>query len=256
MNIAGLIVAGGAGDRMVKSGETRPKPLVSIHGATLLERNVCALLRARLLDIYVAVSAKSESVVGFAQGRCRKIAEILGASLSVIVEETPLGSIGAAAFIRNRDAVIVVNADNLTNLDLRAMLGAHEVGDALTLAIHEHSVAIPFGVVTTEEDRVVAYHEKPNLTTQICSAVSVLGEDALASLVPGETIGLPALTSRLLARGTRVRAYLHDALWVDVNDKAAIEQAETMVAAYPEEFILWPDPYQRRMLEEILSVEP
>ncbi len=55
MSVAGLVVAGGAGERMSRSGSTVPKPLVKIRGVTLLERNVFTLLRAGITDIHVAV---------------------------------------------------------------------------------------------------------------------------------------------------------------------------------------------------------
>jgi NDP-sugar pyrophosphorylase family protein len=257
MNHAGLIVAGGAGERMARSGGTLPKPLIPIQGVTLLERNLCALLRAGILDLHVAVAANSESLLRVARSRCRKIAGILGANLGVIVEDIPLGSIGSAAFLQDRDAVIVVNADNLTSLDLRAVLAAHEERDAaLTLAIHDFSITIPFGLVALEGDHVVAYREKPTLSMPICSAVSVLGKSALTSIQRGENIGLPALANRLLSGGANVRGFYHTALWVDVNDMAAVKRAEALVATHPDEFLLLPSPYHRRMLEEILSTAP
>ena len=39
-----------------------------------------------------------------------------GARLEVIVEDSPLGSLGAAALCRDVDEVLVDNADNLTSL--------------------------------------------------------------------------------------------------------------------------------------------
>jgi NDP-sugar pyrophosphorylase family protein len=240
VSVAGLVVAGGAGERMLRSGSTVPKPLVRVRGVTLLERNVFALLRAGITDIHLAVSAKADTVLKFAQSRCHEIAETLGARLSVIAEVQPLGSIGPAAFLRDRDAVLIVNADNLTSLDLRAILAAHKENDAaLTLAVHNQPFPIPFGEVRIEADRVVAYREKPTVVVPICSAVSVLGTPALASVQPGENVGLPALTNRLLSVGAKVRAFHHNAPWIDVNDLAAVEHAEVLVAAHAEEFELW-----------------
>jgi NDP-mannose synthase len=242
VGVAGLVVAGGAGERMSRSGSLVPKPLVRVRGVALLERNVFALLRAGIADIHVAVSADAHRVLRFAQSRCHEITDALGARLSVIAEDQPLGSIGAAAFLRDRDVVVVVNADNLTSLDLRAILGAHQMsGAALTLGVHDQPFMIPFGEAIVEAGRVVAYREKPTLTVPICSAISVLGNMALASLQPGESVGLPAFTNRLLSKGAEVRAFHHNAPWIDVNDLAAAEHAEVLVATHAEEFELWAD---------------
>jgi NDP-mannose synthase len=240
--IVGLIVAGGSGERMRRSGCIAPKPLVPIRGVTLLERNILALLRADITDIYVAVSAADGRVGEFVRSRCFKVTEALGAKLSVITECRPLGSIGAAAYLRDRTEVVVVNADNLTSLDLKAVVAAHHgSGAALTLAVHDHAFPIPFGEVAVDGDQVIAYREKPSFVIRVCSAISVLRSEALRKLNSGETLGLPAFANRLLENGTPVRAYHHDAPWIDVNDLAAVERAEALVERHLDEFELWPN---------------
>jgi NDP-sugar pyrophosphorylase family protein len=225
---------------MRQSGGVVPKPLVPIRAVSLLERNILALLRAGITDLHVAVSAAADGVGEFARSRCSKVAEALGAKLAVITECRPLGSIGAAAFLQDRTEVVVVNADNLTSLDLKAVVAAHQTsGAALTLAVHDQAFPIPFGEVAVEGQRVVAYREKPSFVVRVCSAISVLGAEALGNLKPGETIGLPAFVNRLLSSGASVRAFHHDAPWIDVNDLAAVERAEALVDSHAREFELW-----------------
>jgi NDP-sugar pyrophosphorylase family protein len=234
---AGLIVAGGAGERMRCSGSALPKPLVPVAGIPLLEWNLLALLRAGLRDVHVAVSAANGPVRDFARSRCAELAARSGAVVSVIEETQPLGSIGAAAVLAGRGDVIVANADNLTGLDLRAVLAAHRAsGAALTLAVHDEPFPIPYGEVTTENGRVVAYREKPTLTVRVCSAVSVLSARAAGAIGPGEAMGLPALANRLLQAGATVQAFHHAAPWIDVNDLAARERAEALVSRFADRF--------------------
>jgi NDP-mannose synthase len=242
VTIAGLIVAGGAGERMRRSGGAVPKPLVPIRGVSLLERNVLALLRAGITDIHVAVSAADGGIGEFARSRCFKVAGALGAKLTVIAEGRPLGSMGAAAYLRDRTDVVVVNADNLTSLDLKAVLATHQSsGAALTLAVHDQAFPIPFGEIAVEGEQVIAYREKPSFVVRVCSAISVLGREALGNLDPDETVGLPAFANRLLENGAPVRAYHHNAPWIDVNDLTAVELAEALVDRHRDEFELWPN---------------
>lgn len=253
MTIAALIVAGGSGERMRRSGALPPKPLVPIRGVTLLERNVVALLRIGMTDLHVAVAADSQ-VAEFARSRCATIAEALGATLTLIEERQPLGSIGAAAYLRDRTDVVVVNADNLSSLDLNAMVAAHrKSGAAMTIAVHDQAFPIPFGEIALEGDQVIAYREKPSFTVRVCSAYSVLGSKALGQLNPGEPMGLPAFANRLLERGAPVRAYHHDAAWIDVNDLAAVERADALVSCHAEAFELWPGRPDEEFVALLLS---
>lgn len=242
---AGLIMAGGAGERMRLSGSAVPKPLVSVAGRPLLEWNLLALLRAGLGEIHVSVPAADGRVRDFARSRCAELAGRHGARFAVIEEPQPLGSIGAAACVAGslagsparRGDVVAVNADNLTSLDLRAVLAAHRAdGAALTLAVHDEPFTIPYGQITLEGSRVVAYREKPSFPVRICSAVSVLGPEAVHAIAPGESIGLPALANRLLQAGAAVRAFHHAAPWIDVNDLAARERAEALVTRFADGF--------------------
>ena len=88
------------------------------------------------------------------------------------------------------------------------------------LAVHDEPFRMPFGEITLEGSRVVAYREKPTYRITICSAVTDLGAPrALSLMVLGQS-GRPAgVRQRLLderPRGPCVRDTT--AAWVDVND--------------------------------------
>ena len=224
------MVAGGAGERMRRSGSPVPKPLVPVRGVPLLEHNVITLLAAGVTDVRIAVSTLAPEVQDFAETRCAELVASAGARLEVIVEDPPLGSLGAAALCRDVDEVLVVNADNLTSLDLRLVLEDHRAsGAAMTLAVHDEPFPMPFGEITLEGSRVVAYREKPTYRITICSAVTVLGADALSRMVPGEPVGLPVFANRVLDEGLPVHAFRHAAAWVDVNDLVVAARAEEVL---------------------------
>jgi NDP-sugar pyrophosphorylase family protein len=233
-----LVMAGGTGQRMLKSGVRTPKPLVPIGGRTLLEHNVNQLLRGGFRKIHVSVSSGDRAVHDFATGILAEHAASGGAELSVLPEPQPLGNIGCAGLLRGRArTLLVVYADNLTTLDLAALVSHHHrERAALTLACHDHPFHIPYGRLSVHEGAVTGYTEKPSLTVTVCSAVSVLGEAALACLPPDRPTGLVDLTNTMLAAGERVGAFPHDAAWVDVNDTDGIRVAEDLVRRHPEDF--------------------
>src|SRR5262247_925581 len=122
-------MAGGRGRRMQRStGSRTPKPLVRVGGVPLLERNLYMLLRAGVTRLVVAVPAHAPELCRFAETRCVQIGRALGAEVEVLVEESPLGTIGAAALVAApaEASLLVVNADNLTDLDLGLLAARHQ----------------------------------------------------------------------------------------------------------------------------------
>jgi len=232
-----MVMAGGASTRMRASGIRRAKPLVQVAGATLLERNVDTLLRYGFDDIVIATSAKEPEVVGHARAVATRVGA-LGGRISIVAETVPLGNIGAVAQVQDRPAeLLVVYADNLTGLDLRALADDHGSHDAaMTIAVHRQSFAMPFGEVSLDGSTVCRYREKPTIDFVVCSAIAMIGPNARREIGDHEAIGISDFVNRLLDRGYMVRAFLHDAAWTDVNDRAAIAEAERMIAANPQLF--------------------
>lgn len=235
--VSGLVVAGGEGRRMLESGITEPKPLVEVAGATLLERNLATLLAAGIADITVASAASTASVGRFVETRCRPAVARLGGRLRLVEEDPPLGSIGAVGLVDDSEHVVVVNADNVTTLDLPSVIAHHvRAGADTTIAVHDHSFTMPFGHVTLDGTQVVAYDEKPTVRFRVSSAVTVVGPAGMARLRPARFAMLPAFANELLADGGRLEAFVHDARWIDVNDHEAKLHADALVAADPEAF--------------------
>jgi dTDP-glucose pyrophosphorylase len=236
MSAGAIIMAGGRGSRMRESGYTEPKPLVRIGGVPLIERNLFALLRHNFQRISVAVAADAEQLHAWLLARGTALAGATGAHLRVVEESIPLGSIGAAALAGdNVRELLVVFADNLTALDLRALVEHHRRGNAaMTMAVHEHPFRIPFGVPEIRGNQVIAFREKPTFPVLVCSGVYVLGREALDLLPRGEPCGAPALIDRLLAAGRTITPYVHQAAWIDVNDRQSQVAAEQLLAANPD----------------------
>jgi 8-oxo-dGTP pyrophosphatase MutT (NUDIX family) len=232
-----LVLAGGAGERM-RSGGRPPKPLVQVRGVSLLERNVWMLIGAGIRQIWVACAAHHYAIRREVD-RLAGAARPRGIAIEVLIEEAPLGTIGAAALLRGRvSCLLSVNADNVTALDLGDLL-AHHLGSAadLTLASHVHVDRLPYGELCVDGQRVLAYREKPVRKIRVCSAVCVLGDAALAG-IEGRT-GLDELTRRLVVTGGSVRAFDHEAPWIDVNQPTDIARADALVAGDPDRFECW-----------------
>lgn len=120
-----LLMAGGSGNRMRASGVPIPKPLVLVRGATLLERNLFALFRAGVREIVVSVS-DAPALSEFVRSRGQTLARAASIRLDLLVEAHPRGNVGCArSLMDRRQPVLLVYADNLTDLDLQAAVDFH-----------------------------------------------------------------------------------------------------------------------------------
>lgn len=249
MKVAGLVMAGGAGSRMLRSGSERPKPLVRVRGRALLEHNVRALLASGITDVYVSVSEEATQIRDFVDTRCRPLVLSRGGVMETLIETTPLGNIGCLSMMQGlADVVVVLYADNLTSLRPLDLLSQHaEQNPALTLAAHWHSFQMPFGELQTRGRRIVGYSEKPITKSLVCSAVCIAGPNAIAAIPSDRPTGLSQLTQILIADGKTVESYEHEVPWIDVNDLQSVDRAEQLIADHSGEFSwLLDDSFERK----------
>src|SRR5690606_5098455 len=102
MNVVGLVMAGGRGERARRSIADISRPRVDGGGATLLERSLLALVEAGSRKLVVSVSAADSALSSFVADRCGTLVGSWGGSLELLAERWPRGNIGCAAELRGR----------------------------------------------------------------------------------------------------------------------------------------------------------
>lgn len=227
----GLLMAGGRSERMRASFGPVHKALVKVQDRTLLEWNVLALLAAGVDQIVFAISANEPEVEAFVRARGVHLAEEGSVECECLLEIQPLGTIGVAARLQDRgENVLVVNVDNLSALDLSALVAHHRCASAaMTIATHVEPFKIPFGGVVVSEGRVDQYLEKPVHGVHISSGTYVLSNDALGFIPTGRRVDIPELFNILVDRDRVVASFGHESPWIDVNDASAVLRAEQLV---------------------------
>lgn len=245
MLVDAVIMAGGRSVRMRKRGDPTHKALVCLDGIPMAERSLATLIAHGFRSVGISVSERESDVLRFARGRLSALAASTGASLHCIVEAEPLGTIGAVGrIVMATDALLVVNVDNVTALDLRQLVEGHRSsGAAMTIAAHWEPFPMPFGELEIRDGAVRAYREKPTHHICVSSGTYVLSADAVRAIKPNERIGVPELFERLRARSLLVAAHQHKAAWIDVNDAAALARAERLVCRQDDSLV--PDAIHR-----------
>ena len=161
---ASIILAGGLGSRLRPLTDSLPKCLVPIKGRPLLDYWIDALAAAGVTAARVNTHAHAEKVREYitrvnASGRLR---------LSETHEPKLLGSAGTIAanvdLAEDDDDVIVVYADNFSDVDLGRMLAFHrDHGDPLTMLLFRAPEPSACGIAELDEHgRIVSFVEKPS----------------------------------------------------------------------------------------------
>ena len=99
-------------------------------------------------------------------------------------------------------------------------------GSALTLAVHERSVHINYGVIDVASDNTVQGHkEKPVINYTVGMGIRYLEPIALDYIKEGERLDFPDLLLRMKKAGHKVMAYKSNDYWMDIGRQDDYQQA-------------------------------
>jgi NDP-sugar pyrophosphorylase family protein len=130
-----MILAAGLGTRFKPWTDQHPKALALVNGKTLLERNIIYLQSFGIKDVLVNVHHFAEQIIDAVKTKKGWGAHITISDESGEVMETGGGLKKAAAYF-DKGFFVMMNADILTDMDLKVMMAFHEEKNPLaTLAI-------------------------------------------------------------------------------------------------------------------------
>lgn len=203
-----IILAGGRGERLRPYTEDRPKPMVEILGIPILGYQVQWLRMQGITDIVVACGYRHEVIQDYFGDGSK-----WGVRMRYSVEHEPLGRGGAlkqAMGLLEEEVCVATNGDVITNVRIRSVLTQHrESGDLVTVVLTPF--VSPYGIVeVTEENKIVAFHEKPELPYWINAGIYILNREVrerLPDVGDHETTTFPQLAEEGRLGGFRSRAY-------------------------------------------------
>lgn len=225
--LSALIMAGGRGERLRPLTENTPKPLIEIGGKAIIDYNVEALLRMGITDITVSARYLSEQII---RHFSKPVAE--GVTVKCVVEEKPLGTIGALNLVKTFpfDNILVTNSDLLTTISYEDMLMHHISQQAdITIATINYTQSVPYAILTTEGSMVTGLEEKPNFSYYANAGIYIISRRAAGLIAPGERIDATDLISRAINRGLRVTFFPVNGTWIDVGSHADLNHARELM---------------------------
>jgi len=223
----GFIMAGGFGKRLMPLTEKCPKPMLPVSGKPILEHLVCKLRAAGIQHVSISTHYLAESIVEhFHDGKD------FGVDIEYVDEDRPLGTAGSLARASVGSLpLLVVNGDILTSIDFRAMLDFHREHSAdMTVAVQQHEVRIPYGVITTDGVDAVRIVEKPTLRNFVNAGIYLV-EPGVCKMVPSDhAFDMPDLITSLIGAQKRVICFPIREYWLDIGQMEQYERASADAA--------------------------
>ncbi len=230
-----VVMAGGMGIRMSTSVPDVPKPMVDVGGMSLVEIMIRQIRDAGIEDVRLALRHRADEI----REALDELPDLAPVSLTYMVEDEPLGTIGALHGLAELErTILVTNGDLLSGVDLASMIEGHRERNAdLTIATHDESHRLTLGeVLSDSEGNVFGYDEKPIKVYRISSGIYLAEPSVLLLLEDREWLGFPDLATRAISSGLRVCEHFHDEPWIDVNDARDLERAREMFREDPTAF--------------------
>lgn len=213
---AGVLMAGGRGERLRPLTLDTPKPLLEVGGRPIIEHNIELMQSYGVEDIYITVNYLKERIMEYIGTRD----EGQGTRIQCVEEPRSLGTMGSLSLIEDITApnIIVMNADLLTDINLEALWLKHLETEAdLTVAVTPYTVSIPFAIMEHEGDRVTGLTEKPTYNYYANAGIYIMRREVKESLPKGRYLDAPDMIENIIQGGARVSQYVVEGRWIDIG---------------------------------------
>jgi mannose-1-phosphate guanylyltransferase/phosphomannomutase len=224
-----VIMAGGEGTRLRPLTSNSPKPMLPLVNEPMMEHIVRLLQHHGFDEIVVTVAFMANHIrTYFGDG------SDFGVRMVYATEETPLGTAGSVLNAREEldERFLVISGDVLTDLDLSAIVKAHDENRALaTIGLVRVDNPLEFGIVITRDDgSIERFLEKPSwgqvFSDTINSGIFVLEPEIFDHIEPGRSVDFSSeVFPKLLSEKARLFGCVSEGYWEDVGTLEAYLRA-------------------------------
>lgn len=228
-----VLLAGGRGVRLRPLTYTIPKPLLPIGERPILEEIIDRLKKFGFTDLVIAVGYRAELIETYFRDGSQ-----FDVKIQYSRETEPLGTAGPLGVVRSQlcadepesSSVLVMNGDLLTEIDLRALVDAHEAaGNDLTMVTREYQLVHPYGVLQLDGDRITGIVEKPAVTDTVNAGIYVFRWSTLDLIPDGELYEIPQLVNDAASAGRRIASYPFTGQWLAIDRPENLEEGARIV---------------------------
>lgn len=233
---AALLLGAGLGTRLGEVTARIPKCLVPVGGRPIVEHWILELARAGVPTMHLNTHAHRDQAAAFID----RVNQRGGIHVAEFHEPELLGSAGTLTALRRlgdeTDEIILIYADNLSEVDLAKMLAFHRAhSDPVTMLLFRTDAPRECGIATLDEDhRVIAFTEKPEHPVSNLANAGVYIVDAAAFREMADLRAFDLGFDVLPRFVNRMRGHVLDGVHLDIGTPDRLAAAEAAIEAVHE----------------------
>lgn len=226
-----FIMAGGFGTRLKPLTDNCPKPMLKIGDKPILETLIIQFKRAGFKNIFISTHYLPETITDYFND-----GESWGVNIRYVHESKPLGTGGALGLLPDDIPdlpLIMINGDVLTNINIDKLLKFHNnSGGCATMCVREYRHQIPYGVIETENGKIVSMVEKPMQTFFINAGIYVLEPSVYKNVDNDVKIDMPTLLEHKISSGNIVYTFPIYEYWLDIGRMDDFNKAQLDIKGF------------------------
>jgi len=219
-----ILMAGGLGTRLHPLTLDTPKPLLKVGDKPILQTIIEKFASCGFEDIILSVNYKADMIKEYF-----KDGKNLDVNISYIQEEKRLGTAGALSLLKDipKEPFFVMNADLLTNIDFENFLDFHMIQKSLaTMAVRDQEYQIPYGVVTTQDSKILSIEEKPTYKYFVNAGIYLLSPEVLKYIPKDTFFDMPTLFDTLIKKQKNILSFPIHEYWLDIGRMEELQKAQ------------------------------
>jgi dTDP-glucose pyrophosphorylase len=218
-----VLMAGGKGERLLPLTKETPKPLLEVGGKSIIQRNIELLTSYGITNLILSVNYLANKIIDKIGNGGDDI------KISYIIEDKPLGTLGALSLTKNyqHETVVIMNADILTNINFEDFYKYFVLEKAdMAIATMSYKVNIPYAVLETHENNIKSFKEKPTYTYFSNAGIYLIKRELINVIPVNEYYNATDLITKLLDLNKKVISYPILGYWLDIGRHEDFEKAQ------------------------------
>ena len=220
-----VLMVGGLGTRLRPLTENIPKPMLKVGDRPILQTIVEGFVKSGFYNITMCLGYKSGVIQSFFED-----GSMFGANIDYIVEEKRMGTAGALTLLQKKidGPFFVMNGDLLTNVNYENMLDFHTSNRSkATMCVREYDIEVPYGVVKTNQEKIISIEEKPVHSFFVNAGIYLL-EPLCIDMIPNNKFyDMPLLFEDLILNNYHTVSFPLKEYWIDIGKRADFDKANS-----------------------------
>lgn len=226
-----ILMVGGLGTRLQPLTENTPKPMLEVGNKPILQTIVEKFAEYGYTNIVMCINYKAHVIKDFFGDGAQ-----FGVSINYITEEKRMGTAGALSLLNHKmkEPFFVMNGDLLTNINFEHLHDFHLSNNSVgTMCVRDYDLQVPFGVVSTENTKILSIDEKPVQKFFVNAGIYMLNPEVLDYIPQNKFYDMPTLFNKLISENEKVISFPLREYWLDVGQ---IDEFEKAKKEYHKEF--------------------